>query len=114
MSQEYYSVEKKSNIGDLNIGLQVFESIALNVIEKIEGVKLNGAGAITIPGSKNAIIVTVNKNNQVAIDLEVLIDYGVNVSEAIKLIQSKISTAFFEMAGLKGVMVNVEVKGINF
>lgn len=114
MSQEYYSLEKKSNIGNLSIGLHVFESIASGIIENIDGVKLNNAGGISISGSKNCVEGMVNKNNQVTINIEILIDYGVNVSEIITLIQTNISTALFEMIGIKGVMINVDVKGISF
>lgn len=37
MSQEYYAVEKETNLGALNIGLNVFQSIAVKTVESIDG-----------------------------------------------------------------------------
>ena len=38
MSQEYYSVEKESNLGALNIGLSVFQAIVVKAVESVDGV----------------------------------------------------------------------------
>ena len=37
MSQEYYSVEKETNLGTLNIGLNVFQTITNHEVSKING-----------------------------------------------------------------------------
>ena len=42
MSQEYYAVEKETNLGALNIGLNVFQSIAVKTVESIDGVQFEG------------------------------------------------------------------------
>ena len=39
MSQEYYSVEKESNLGALNIGLSVFQAIVVKAVESVDGVR---------------------------------------------------------------------------
>lgn len=114
MSQEYYSVEKNNSIGKLNIGLQVFETIVYETIEKVEGVKLNGSMGMTMPGSKAPIIVRVNKSNQITMDVEVVVDYGLNVTTLSNTIQTSISHAILEMTGLKNAKVNVIISGVNF
>ncbi len=42
MSQEYYSVEKESNLGALNIGLSVFQAIVVKAVESVDGVQFEG------------------------------------------------------------------------
>ena len=37
MSQEYYSVEKETNLGTLNIGLNVFQSIIIETVKAMDG-----------------------------------------------------------------------------
>lgn len=114
MSQEYYAVEKNTNLGALNIGVQVFETIVLDTIEKIKGVKLDGNGGLSMPGAKGPVAVKVNKSNQVSADIEVLVDYGMNVTTLSTTIQTEISNAIMEMTGLKNAKINVLIKGINF
>ena len=73
MSQEYYSVEKESNLGALNIGLSVFQAIVVKAVESVDGVQFEG-NMIPMPGS-GPVRTNINKNNQVIIDVDVLIDY---------------------------------------
>lgn len=114
MSQEYYFVEKNNNIGKLNIGLQVFETIVYEAIEKVTGVKLNGNTGISMPGSKAPILVKVNKSNQITIDVELVVDYGLNVTSISNVVQTDISNAILEMTGLKSAKINVIISGVNF
>ena len=96
MSQEYYAVEKETNLGALNIGLNVFQSIAVKTVESID------------------VTIRLNKNNQVIVDIAILIDYGLNVTTITNTLQNKIAQSCFEMTGIKNIKVNIEVKGINF
>lgn len=114
MSQEYYSVEKKSSIGELNIGLQVFETITLHALEEIKGIKLSGNAGLTMPGTKGPITIKVNKSNQVTVDIELVIDYGLNVTTLSTTVQTKIMSAIAELTGLKNTKVNVNISGVNF
>ena len=41
MSQEYYSVEKETNLGTLNIGLNVFQSIIIETVKAMNGICLS-------------------------------------------------------------------------
>lgn len=114
MSQEYYSVEKKSNVGELNIGLQVFETITLHALEQVKGIKLSSGATLTMKGTKNPIIVKVNKSNQITIDIELVVDYGLNVATLSTTVQTKIVSTIFELTGLKNAKVNVNISGVNF
>lgn len=112
MSQEYYSVEKESNLGALNIGLSVFQSIVIKAIESVDGVQFEG-NTIPMPGS-GPVNVSINKNNQVIIDVDITINYGLNVTTVTTTLQNKIAQSCFEMTGIKNIKVNIDVKGINF
>lgn len=112
MSQEYYSVEKETNLGALNIGLNVFQSIVIETVESVDGVCFEG-NIIPMPGSA-PVNVRLNKNNQVVVDVSVLIDYGLNVTATITALQNKISQKCFEMTGIKNIKINIEIKGVNF
>ena len=61
MSQEYYSVEKESNLGALNIGLSVFQAIVVKAVESVDGVQFEG-NMIPMPGS-GPVRTNINKNN---------------------------------------------------
>lgn len=113
MSQEYYAIENKANVGELNIGLQVIEVIVKEAVEKIEGASLEGTNALSMK-SKGPIIVKINKNNQVNVNLDIVVDYGINVGTISNAIQTKISTALYEMLEIKNAMINVKIQRINF
>lgn len=115
MSQEYYSLEKKSEIGNLNIGLQVFQSIASMAVNKVDNVELEGSGSIPLPGiNKKSVRVNLNKNNQVTIDMDVIVDYGAPVSAVISELQKKVLSSIYEMTFINNVRVNIVVKEIKF
>ena len=63
---EYYTVEKKNNLGEQYIELSVFQSITTHEMSKIEGVDFDGG--------KGAVNVEINDHNQVVIDLNICID----------------------------------------
>ena len=112
MSQEYYSVEKETNLGTLNIGLNVFQTIIVETVKSMEGIYFEG-NTIPMPGSA-PINVHLNKNNQVIVDVAILIDYGLNVTTTTAALQNKIIQSCFEMTGIKNIKDNIEIKGINF
>lgn len=112
MSQEYYSVKNASNLGELNIGASVFQSIVEKAVNSIDGIQFEG-NMIPIPGN-GPVTVSINKNNQVSINVALLVDYGQNVTTLTTALQNKIAQSCFEMTGIKNVKVNIEVKGINF
>lgn len=107
MSKEYYTVEKRNNLGELNIGVSVFQSIVVHTVSEIDGIDFDG-------GKKNSVEVTINDNNQVSIEVEVIIDYGKNISQLVNVVQREVVNAIKNMAGFRTVKVNVNVSKIKF
>ena len=107
MSKEYYTVEKRNNLGELNIGVSVFQSIVVHTVSEIDGIDFDG-------GKKNSVEVTINDNNQVSIEVEVIIDYGKNVSQLVNVVQREVVNAIKNMDGFRTVKVNVNVIKIKF
>lgn len=79
---EYYVVEKKNNLGEQYIELSVFQSITTHEMSKIEGVDFDGG--------KGAVNVEINDHNQVVIDLNICIDYGLNVEKLLTKFKMKL------------------------
>lgn len=107
MGKEYYTIEKRNNLGELNIGASVFQSIVVHVISDIDGVDFEG-------GKKSAIDVTINDNNQVSIDVEIIVNYGNSVSQLVNVVQTEIISSIYQMIGFRNVRVNINVNGIKF
>ena len=114
MSVEYYQIEQENNYGKVNISQNVFATIASKNIKDLDGVELAGTAPIKVPGGSNPIDVEISKNNQVNLKLEVLVNYGLNVSTIVHALQSKIHDDAFEMTGIKNILVNIDVKAIKF
>ena len=108
MSQEYYSVERESNLGDLNIGLSVFQAIVEKAVDSIDGIQFEG-NMIPIPG-KGPVNVTINKNNQVFITIAILVDYGSNVTTLTTMLQNKVVQNCFEMTGIKMLKLTLKLR----
>ena len=87
---EYYVVEKKNNLGEQYIELSVFQSITTHEMSKI------------------------NDHNQVVIDLNICIDYGLNVGKVVNQIQSEIINTIDRYIGFRNVKVNINVNKIKF
>ena len=103
---EYYVVEEKNNLGEQYIEVSVFQSIATHEMSKIEGIDFDGG--------KGAINVEINDHNQVVIDLNISINYGLNVSKIVNQIQTEIVNAIDRYAGFRNVKVNINVNKIKF
>lgn len=114
MSIEYYQIKNENNYGKVNISQHVFATIAAKNIKDLNGVELAGSAPIKVPGGSNSIEVEISKNNQVNVKLDVLVNYGLNVSKTVQILQSKIHNDAFEMTGVKNILVNIDVKAIKF
>lgn len=114
MSQEYYTIENKNNLGERHISTNAFQLTAVNVINDIEGVDFEGGTKNMIPGIKDSLTVKINDHNQVIIQANVVVNYGVNVGKTVNKIQNNIINAIDEMMGFRNVKVNVNVNDIKF
>ena len=54
---EYYTVEKKNNLGEQYIELSVFQAITNHEVSKINGIDFDGG--------KNSVNIEINDHNQV-------------------------------------------------
>lgn len=73
-------------------------------------------GIAEMLGRKNltkGVKVTI-KDNTVAVDLEIIVDYGVKVPEVCKEIQESVSKALETMTGLVVTAVNIDIQGVKF
>lgn len=103
---EYYVVEKKNNLGEQYIEVAVFQAIALHELSKIKGVDLdNGKGSVSVD---------INEHNQVIIDLNIGVEYGMNVSKVVNEIQTETIGAVERYVGFRNVKVNVNINKIIF
>ncbi|MDD3026624.1 MAG: Asp23/Gls24 family envelope stress response protein [Erysipelotrichaceae bacterium] len=114
MSMEYYQLEKENNYGIVNISQNVFATIAQKAVKDLDGVELAGNVPIRVPGGSNSIDVEISKNNQVNVKLDVLVNYGLNVSNIVHTLQSKIYNDASQMTGIKNILVNIDVRAIKF
>ena len=73
--------------------------------------KKNNLGEQYIEGAVN---VEINDHNQVVIDLNICIDYGLNVGKVVTQIQSEIVNAIDRYIGFRNVKVNINVNKIKF
>ena len=103
---EYYVVEKKNNLGEQYIELSVFQAITNHGVSKIDGIDFDGG--------KNSVNIEINDHNQVVIDLNICIDYGLNVGKVVNQIQSEIINTIDRYIGFRNVKVNINVNKIKF
>ncbi len=105
------------NAGNVNISddvIGVITSIAASEIEGIAG--MHGSLDITsMFGKKNkskGVKVQI-EDNEVVIELSVVVDYGVNISETAEKVQENVKNAVESMTSLVVKQVDINVQGIN-
>lgn len=105
--------------GHVNISDDVIGIITNIAAGEIEGVRLAGtlAGDIAeILGRKNmtkGVRVDINDNNEVRVDLNIVVDFGVVIPEIAWKVQESVKTAIENMTDLKVTSIDVNVQGIN-
>ncbi len=111
---------ERSELGDIRIANEVVGVIAGLAAVEVSGVAgMSGgiAGGIAeMLGRKNlskGVKVEVGEA-QAAVDLFVVVDYGVRIPEVAWQIQENVKRAIETMTGLEVVEVNVHVQGVHF
>src|SRR5690625_4845428 len=111
---------ERSELGELRIANEVVSIVAGLAATEVEGVAgMSGgiAGGIAeMLGRKNlskGVRVEVGEE-QAAVDLFVVVDYGVRIPEVAWQIQESVKRAVETMTGLQVVEVNVHVQGVHF
>jgi len=112
------AVKKESN-GTITFASEVIATIAGLAAIDIKGVAgMSGGfvdGFVELLGRKNltkGIKVEVGKE-EVAVDIAIVVEYGVPIPEVAENIQTSVIKAIETMTGLKVVEVNIGVQGIN-
>lgn len=116
MAENKQYIQQAQEGGNIMISEDVIGTIVAQAIKEVEGV----AGLSTKPGADIAefigkknwakgIKVTVDDDNHVAIDCNVVLKYGQNVVTAASAIQIAIYNAVEAMTGIKISSVNVNV-----
>lgn len=109
MAKEYIVLEPKNKYGNINLNKSVFSSIALNVIEEDENVKL-------VEGNKpfKGGIVTKIDDNQLTLTVPVKVCYKANVSDVCANLQNKIFESISYMTEHTPDSIEIEVVGFIF
>ena len=110
--------ENKVDLGSIQIHKKVIADIAAAALGEIDGAKLapkdllnqflEVLGQRTCPG----IAVTVDKDDQVTIELKVTIRYGINIPDIARQIQDVVRLAVEKTTDIHLREVNVNVQGI--
>lgn len=111
---------EKNELGELRIANEVVGIIAGLAATEVEGVAgMSGgvAGGIAeMLGRKNlskGVKVEVGEE-QAAVDLFIIVQYGVRIPDVAWQIQENVKRAIEGMTGLQVVEVNVHIQGVNF
>jgi len=111
---------ERSDLGEIRIANEVVSIVAGLAATEVEGVAgMSGgiaSGVAEMLGRKNlskGVRVEVGEE-QAAVDLSIIVDYGVRIPEVAWKIQENVKRAVESMTGLQVVEVNVHVQGVHF
>ncbi len=120
MDSNEIASEERTNLGTIKIAddvVKVVAGLAAMDIKGVAGMSGGFAGGIAeLLGRKNlsrGIKVEVGEK-EAAIDLSVIIDYGVRIPDVAAQIQESVKSAVERMTGLVVVEANVNVQGVAF
>lgn len=112
--------EEQTGLGKIRIADEVVKVIAGLAAIEIKGVAGMSGGLVggiaEMLGRKNlskGIKVEVGER-EAAVDIHVIVDYGVRIPEVAAQIQESVKAAIEQMTGLQVVEVNVNVQGVTF
>ena len=108
MAQDYIVLETENELGRVQLNKTVFSSIAQNVIEEDENVKLADSRTF-----KNGIVTKI-ENNSLYLKISIKINHKANVSYVCAQLQNKIFESISYMTELKPESIEIEVVGFIF
>lgn len=109
MAQEYIALKEKNNIGLIALNKSAFQTIAKNVIEEDENLKL----AETSTPFKYPITCKI-VNDQLLISADVKVKYSANVNDVCNKVQGKIFENIEHMTGYTPDLIDIRVSGFIF
>lgn len=115
------SLGTENSLGSIRIADEVVEVIAGLAASEVEGVVGMSGGLVgdlahMLGRNKNlskGVKVEVGEH-EVAVDLFIVVEYGVSIPEVAFSVQEAVKEAIESMTGLKVVEANVHVQGVNF
>ncbi len=115
------SLGTDNSLGSIRIADEVVEVIAGLAASEVEGVVGMSGGLVgdlahMLGRNKNlskGVKVEVGEH-EVAVDLYIVVEYGVSIPEVAFSVQESVKEAIESMTGLKVVEANVHVQGVNF
>lgn len=99
--------------GAIHISQDVIATIAAVAVCEVEGVCALGSAQSGKKASPKGVRLTVNENDEICIECNVVTYYGYSVVELAKNIQENVSSAIESMTALKVASVDVNVCGIS-
>ena len=108
----------KVDLGSIKIHKKVLADITHSAVSDIPGVKLVkedfGHTVKDLLGMKSypGIVITVEKNNQVSIEVKVLVRYGINIPDLARQVQDSIRKMIEKTADIDLKDVHVNIQGI--
>lgn len=109
MAQDYITLEPKNEYGEVKLHRIVFSSIALNVLEEDDQIKL-------VEGNKpfKGGIQTDINDNKLSLTIPVKINYKANVSDTCAKLQNKIFESISYMTEFQPESIEIRVVGFIF
>jgi uncharacterized alkaline shock family protein YloU len=115
------SLGTENSLGSIRIADEVVEVIAGLAASEVEGVVGMSGGLVgdlahMLGRNKNlskGVKVEVGEH-EVAVDLYIVVEYGVSIPEVALSVQESVKEAIESMTGLKVVEANVHIQGVNF
>ena len=108
MAQDYIVLETENELGKVQLNKTVFSSIAKNVIDEEENVKLAESRTF-----KNGIVTKI-EDNLLTIKVSIKVDHKANVSDVCAQLQNKIFESISYMTELKPDSIEIELVGFIF
>lgn len=109
MAQEYIALKEQNNDGMIAISKTAFETIARNVIDEEDKLKLSEGNALM----KKALSAKVVED-QLILTIDVKVKYNVNVNDVCSKVQGRIFENIEHMTGYTPDVIDIRVTGFLF
>ena len=109
MAKEFIELESDNNLGAVTLNKTVFSSIANNVIDEMDDVRI----AEGTKPFKNGIVTRI-EDNKLYINVPVKIVYTANVTDVCANLQNKIFESISYMTNFKPESIQIDVVGFIF
>ena len=109
MAKEIIELEATNDLGTVTLNKSVFSTIASNVLEEVENVKL-------VEGNKpfKTGVTTRIEDNKLYVNIPVKIAYNANVTDVCANLQNKIFESISYMTNFKPESIKIDVVGFIF